>query len=305
MKKYRAFREWQRRPYQVAEMSDKDHVCPTCGTAFRGNYCPRCGQSCRIGRYSFKEALLLFIDIWGLGNRSMFRSLRDLILRPGYMIRDYLSGMQMAYFPPFKMMFLLAALSLLVANGWNIRGENVMDDQRRGFEQAIHEKPVVSIEYGEDEADSEDMRKAKVLTQMTNDKVTKFIEHFWDYYERYANFFLLFFLIVTSGYLYLFFRKSPAIPGLRYSELLVALVYTSNMMSIYSITCDFLCLPDTVEMTLQLTGLIALKQFSGFCWWRTLLYTLLAFLLLFITAGILCIILGIVVSLYLQDMPGI
>ena len=54
----------------------------------------------------------------------MFRSIRDLILRPGYMIRDYLRGMQMAYFPPFKMFFLLIALSLVVDSGLNIQGIN-------------------------------------------------------------------------------------------------------------------------------------------------------------------------------------
>ena len=52
-------------------------------------------------------AFLNFLDVWGLGNRGMFRTIRDLVLRPGYMIRDYLKGMQMAYFPPFNMFFLL------------------------------------------------------------------------------------------------------------------------------------------------------------------------------------------------------
>ena len=73
------------------------------------------------GRYSFKKALLLFLDFWGVGNRGMFRSILDLILLPGYMIRDYLRGMQIAYFPPFKMFFLLIALSLVVDSGLNIQ----------------------------------------------------------------------------------------------------------------------------------------------------------------------------------------
>jgi hypothetical protein len=49
-----------------------------------------------VGRFSFKKAALLFLDVWGVGNRSMFRSIRDLMLRPGFVIRDYLSGMQSA-----------------------------------------------------------------------------------------------------------------------------------------------------------------------------------------------------------------
>ena len=110
IEKWNAFCEWQRRPPQLIKKSDEPHHCYTCGEEYHGNYCPQCGQSARIGRYSFKAALLLFLDVWGMGNRGMFRTLRDLILRPGYMIRDYISGMQMAYFPPFKLLFLLTAL---------------------------------------------------------------------------------------------------------------------------------------------------------------------------------------------------
>ena len=91
--KYRQFSTWQKQPYQVKPLSAEEHVCTTCETHFQGNYCPRCGQSSKLGRYSFKNAFLLFLDVWGLGNRGMFRTLRDLIVRPGYMAYDYLKGM--------------------------------------------------------------------------------------------------------------------------------------------------------------------------------------------------------------------
>ena len=61
----------------------------------------------------------------------MRHSIRDLLLRPGYMIRDYLQGMQMAYFPPFKMLFLLTALSLLVESGMNIRYRNFLEERMK------------------------------------------------------------------------------------------------------------------------------------------------------------------------------
>ena len=51
--KYREFKEWQLRPYQVAPLSQEEHTCATCGTSYQGNYCPRCGQSSRISRYSY------------------------------------------------------------------------------------------------------------------------------------------------------------------------------------------------------------------------------------------------------------
>ena len=89
VEKWKAFCEWQKRPSHIPQMTEGHHRCCTCGQEFLGNYCPCCGQSARIGRYSFKNAVLLFLDVWGMGNRGMFRTLRDLVLRPGYMIRDY------------------------------------------------------------------------------------------------------------------------------------------------------------------------------------------------------------------------
>ena len=144
--KYKRFREWQHQPYQVKPLSEEEHDCATCGTHYEGNYCPRCGQSEKVGRYSFKTAFLLFLDVWGLGNRGMFRTIRDLLLRPGYMIRDYLKGMQMAYFPPFKMFFLVAALSVLVDSGFNIKAENRL----KKAEDLIH----VNIRDAVNESDS-------------------------------------------------------------------------------------------------------------------------------------------------------
>ncbi|MBR2113111.1 MAG: hypothetical protein IJ929_00365 [Prevotella sp.] len=58
-KKYKRFKEWEKQPHQVAPLSEVHHECATCGTSYEDNYCPRCGQSAKIGRYSFKNLLYL------------------------------------------------------------------------------------------------------------------------------------------------------------------------------------------------------------------------------------------------------
>ena len=170
----RAFRQWQHRPSLLAPLSDAIHQCASCGEEYQGNYCPRCGQSCQVGRFSFKKALMLFLDVWGMGNRSMFRSLRDLVLRPGYLIRDYIGGMQSAYFPPFKMFFVLAALAVLVEHGCSVsptdtdakleNGQMVeqvdgdrnedRDEVTAPVEQLGPEEPVVELKVNENEVKS-------------------------------------------------------------------------------------------------------------------------------------------------------
>lgn len=265
--KWRTFRQWQQKPYEVAPLSEVHHKCATCGTEYQGNYCPRCGQSSKIGRYSFKNAFLLFLDVWGLGNRGMFRTLRDLILRPGYMIRDYLSGMQMAYFPPFKLFFLLTALSLVIEGGINLKGKNYFEEARVMMNNYLEETKTEAVTAEEKEADK---------------TVREFGNKFLTYQQRFPNISTLAFLVIMSGFLYIFFRRSPAIPGLRYSEFLVSQVYITDMFSIYNIVLEFLCVNNNLNYITFLLPLIPLKQMSGFPWWKVIVFTLLAGMMLFI-----------------------
>ena len=254
-------------------MVEQQHCCSTCGTEYVGNYCPRCGQSSKIGRYSFKKAFLLFLDVWGLGNRGMFRTLRDLLLRPGYMIRDYLSGMQMAYFPPFKMFFLLSTLSLAVQGGLNIMGKN-------SFKK---EEVVMQI----NESGSATTETVEKVTDAPL-KATHVIKEAADFLTSFPTLFSLFSLVLLSAFLYPFFRKCPAIPDLRYSELVVATVYMANMYSIVSVVMDFFCIDNALlSLLVLLLALLPLKQLSGYSKRKTFFYTLTATLLMAIAVGIL------------------
>ena len=292
IEKYRRFREWQQQPHQVAPLSQEAHDCPTCGTHFEGNYCPRCGQSARIGRYSFKKAFLLFLDVWGLGNRGMFRTLRDLILRPGYMIRDYLQGMQMAYFPPFKMLFLLTALSLLVGTGLNIK--------RQDRSQIVYEEIMQSVNQAlnntNQNTEEKNTQKAQDKVQQANIDSSQVI---YAWVMKHVTIVMIVVLLLFSGPLYLFFRKSPAYPDIKYSEFFVTMVYTTNMLDIYSIVLSFFCINFIAETFIYVLTIIPLKQLSGYSYGVTILKTLMAFLVFFVIYIILSILISTMVNLFI------
>ena len=279
--KYHAFKEWQKRPYQVAPLNPQEHTCATCGTTFHGNYCPRCGQSSRIGRYSLKSTFLLFLDVWGLGNRGMFRSIRDLMFRPGYMIRDYLSGMQMAYFPPFKMYFLLIAFSMLVDGGLNIKGENRIDQAIESYQKGIdvvnEEKADVSQE---EPADENEVKKQKMAKEFQ----MKFIGTVRDaviFVQDHQTIIMLVWLLALSLPLFLFFCHSPAYSDFGFPEFFVAMIYITNMTTIVSIIMGLFCVNEFIEVVLcYLCTIMALKQLSGYSYLRTFLSHGIAFVTL-------------------------
>ena len=263
--RYRKFVEWQQRPYQVTQKSAEHHCCCTCGEEYQGNYCPQCGQSARIGRYSFKNALLLFLDVWGMGNRGMFRTLRDLILRPGYMIRDYLSGMQMAYFPPFKLLFLLVAFNIIVQSGFNLAGKNIDDEE-------------IVIKVNRESVAEKNSKKVLTEDERYDEEYKHFVAKFMEFQDTNPAIFWLVLLSIFSVPLYVLFRKSPNIPDMRFSELLVALVYTYDMMLIYQFVSGFFRIPSELFLCTSLLPIIPMKQLSGFPWWRSILNVLLAYL---------------------------
>ena len=294
--RYKRYKEWKLQPHQVAPLSEEQHECATCGTRYDGNYCPRCGQSAKIGRYSFKNAFLLFLDVWGLGNRGMFRSIRDLILRPGYMIRDYLRGMQMAYFPPFKMFFLLLALWLVVDSGLNIQLVNRDKQNEQETEQIFSRfKPKVTLteaDKAEDKKQTDAQEKVATKTdkQLTKkEKKQKFDQEykqkegkFIEWVQQHGSVLVLAGLLLFSLPLFLLFRRSPAIPDLRLSECFVAMVYITDMILIYDLIPSLLCFSVKAEFYYDLLSLllaiIPIKQLSGYSYFSTIWRLVAAFI---------------------------
>ena len=104
--KYRQFRRWQEKPFEYHD-SHGHHVCCNCGAECDNNFCPRCGLKATSGPVTWRSVWQGVLDVWGVGSRSLPYSLWQLMWRPGYMMRDYISGKRQVSFPPVKMLLLV------------------------------------------------------------------------------------------------------------------------------------------------------------------------------------------------------
>ena len=299
----RAFHMWQRRPYEVAPLKNETHTCASCKTVFTGNYCPRCGQAAEVGRFSFKKTVMMFLDLWAIGNRSMLRTIRDLILRPGYMIRDYISGMRSAYFPPFQMFCLLATFSLIVEQGIDLglsdEKKAVPTEQttapsteslKEGLDQAEDATTLIVESQKEDRArdgKSFFQNREKVKASPVVHAIDRTIKVLDKLRDMNPSVFSLLTLMLFSLPLYLFLRHSPKIPDLRFSEFAVALVYTSNAYSIFSIIGNLLG-SFIIQLLAILMIFVTLKQFTGYSKKRLLGYSTLSLLIVSTILIVLC-----------------
>lgn len=113
--KYRQFRQWQQQPFDYHDTDDHHH-CSNCGNDYENNYCPRCGQKAVYGPITWRSVWRGILDVWGVGTRSLPQSIWQLLWRPGYLIRDYISGKRQASFPPVKMLVIVALVLVVVNN---------------------------------------------------------------------------------------------------------------------------------------------------------------------------------------------
>lgn len=130
--RYRRFRQWQREPFNYELKGEEQQQCANCHHEYTGNYCPYCSQKTGLGKVTWASVAKGISIVWGMDNRSLLYSLWQLLLRPGYLIRDYINGERQASFPPVKMLMLVAIVYALIIHWTGIR--RVPSDPENDFE---------------------------------------------------------------------------------------------------------------------------------------------------------------------------
>ena len=105
---YHRFSHWQQaEPHYVIRHQDIVHRCHNCGNEFTGNFCPICGQCAGIGRVGWNSIRESIASLWGLDSRSLTYTLVQLMGRPGYLVRDYISGHRQVSASPINMLVIV------------------------------------------------------------------------------------------------------------------------------------------------------------------------------------------------------
>ena len=95
-------------------------TCKNCGAAVDNEYCPVCGQKTSTSRFTMKHLAHDFIHGFYHVDHGIFFTAKELLVNPGKMLRDYLSGHRVRYFNPFTFILLVGSLGafLLLKIKW-------------------------------------------------------------------------------------------------------------------------------------------------------------------------------------------
>lgn len=89
---------------------EMEKTCKNCNHPVEGNYCSNCGQTAKTGRIDTHYLVHEFAHGVLHVDKGIFYTMKELFVRPGVTIRDYLDGKRIKHFKPFSYLFLLATI---------------------------------------------------------------------------------------------------------------------------------------------------------------------------------------------------
>ena len=96
----------------LAERKEKN--CLNCGTTVVGKYCHVCGQENVEPKETFWQLASHFFANITHFDGKVFTSMKDLILRPGFLSNEYMSGKRASYLNPIRMYLFTSFVFFLV-----------------------------------------------------------------------------------------------------------------------------------------------------------------------------------------------
>ena len=81
----------------------EDKTCQNCGYVVRKRFCPKCGQENIETRQSFHYLFTHFIEDLVHYDGSFWKTLKNLLFKPGILTREYLKGKRKEYVAPVKL----------------------------------------------------------------------------------------------------------------------------------------------------------------------------------------------------------
>ena len=96
----------------IPERKEKD--CLNCGTIVQGHYCQNCGQENVVPKETFWHMVThFFYDITHFDS-NFFHTIHHLVLKPGFLSKEYMIGRRARYLHPIKMYVFTSAIFFLL-----------------------------------------------------------------------------------------------------------------------------------------------------------------------------------------------
>jgi hypothetical protein len=139
----------------VAFLSDAER-CRNCGTPLSGKFCPECGQRSHTHVAPLREIAEDFARQQFGFDAKFLHSIVPLLVRPGFLTREYCAGREERYVKPFRLYLFSSLLFFFLAAFMWPQGGNLVDfdDSTQNSRQQTRQQLLATEAKLEREADS-------------------------------------------------------------------------------------------------------------------------------------------------------
>jgi hypothetical protein len=92
-----------------------DASCQNCGARLSGKYCAACGQRHEPHIHSLGEFIAEATESITHADSRVWRTLWALMVKPGFLTKEFLDGRRARYLPPFRLYLVLSVVFFLIA----------------------------------------------------------------------------------------------------------------------------------------------------------------------------------------------
>ncbi|BDD09296.1 hypothetical protein FUAX_17280 [Fulvitalea axinellae] len=122
-------------------------ICKNCENDFEGKFCNNCGQSSEVRKIDFKYLADELANSVFQINRGLFFTIKELFLKPGVTVREFLEGKRQRHSKPLAFLLLtstLYVLGLLLVGKNTYHGE-LMEGVLSGFDRPEDASVIISF----------------------------------------------------------------------------------------------------------------------------------------------------------------
>lgn len=113
-------------------------ICKNCNKPVEGNFCVHCGQSSKVDRINLPNFVEELTDNVFQINRGLLFTVKELFVRPGHAIREFIQGKRKNYVKPIAYAFLLSTVYFLLSK--YVGKDTVITSGLTGFSRGIADK---------------------------------------------------------------------------------------------------------------------------------------------------------------------
>lgn len=92
----------------------KDKTCLNCNYVVENRFCPSCGQENTDTRKTFHHLFVHFFEDLTHYENAFWKTIRNLIFRPGSLTKEYLSGKRMSYLAPVRLYIFISFVTFFI-----------------------------------------------------------------------------------------------------------------------------------------------------------------------------------------------